>query len=250
MITTHNEPHLEDDEVMRAVDAPLEHDEAVRIHEHLAACTVCARRMEQLRTRQKRLSSLLQETDFVTPAAAPPVDVIDIGAMRARRQRPLMQRTWLRAAAGVVLLLGVALTMTPLQAIVVDWLREQWSRLTQQEQVTVPGDAPAPAPLGPEITFAPSGPAFRVAFASSQAGGTLTVRRGTAAGITARASQAGVELLSLPDELRVLNDQSMAGNYEFIVPASVTQVTIVVAGRVVARLDGVQIDAGTSMPLR
>ena len=252
MMTAHREQHLEDGEFLRAIDEQLEHDESARVLQHLASCDVCARRMQQLHGRQQRLSSLLHDSDFDMPALAPPVhdNVIDIDAERARRREPRTRLPWLRIAAGIVLMLGVALTMTPLQAIVGNWLRAQWSRVVGEEQVTDPSQPEAPTPPGPDITFAHSGATFQLNLAHAQADGTVTVRLTDSADVTAKASRAGVEMLLLPNGLRLVNDPSATGSYEILVPTTVTDVTITVAGRIVARLDAARIAAGAVIPLQ
>lgn len=237
MMTDHTVPHLDDDVIVRALDEQLAPFERAEAAAHLAACPRCAGRLRQLERRGSRLAALLRTTDFDTPPATVP----------SRRPRPFVQRTWVRAAAGVVLLLGVAMTFTPVQALVMDWLRAEWSRLVGD--APPPVDSPASA-RGTRVEFVHASTTFRIEVRSEQDAGTLTVRRGPGDLASADASRAGVELLVLPAGLRIMNTPASASDYEVVVPAAVTEATVVIGSRVVARVDEERLESGVRLPLR
>ena len=253
MMTT--EQHLTDGEVIGMLDDALPAAERTRADEHLATCVTCRERMQRQRRRQQRLSALLQQTDFAVPNAAPPQkDVIDlrVGARR-RRDRRFVEQPWLRVAAGLVLLLGATMLIPPVQAAVVGWLNEQWSRLVGDEQATDPQAPPQPGTQtarGTRLEFVSDARAFSIEIAAAQTDGTISVRRSSSDVAIADTDVGGIELLSLPAGVRIVNSPATAANYDVVVPATAVSATIVINGRTVVQLDEAQLASGYSRPVR
>ena len=256
MSTTMPGPHLTDAEVIRSADEQLEPGEQERVTAHLATCDVCRAQRERAQHRKEKLSALLLASDFDTPVMRAPAHTaaIDITAPRARRTPPLRwfpAQPWLRAAAGIVLLLGVALSIAPVRAAIVSWVRAQLGGREVVQPAAPPRTAPTPAaPLGPRIQFVHQGGTFRLEFAAPDPAGTLNVRRTQDARVSAEASSPDLDLLVLTSGLRVTNATARSVTYNLELPATVTAIVVVVQGREVVRLSGSQVDAGVVLGVR
>jgi hypothetical protein len=253
-VITQAEQHLTEGEVIRAVDQQLAPDEQARVSEHLRSCASCSEQLQRAQRRLARLANVLEAADFAVPAATVPTSksrVIDLGAARARRAQR-WQQPWLRAAAAIVLLLGVAMTISPVRAAVIQWVRTQWERIAPaaepRGEPAVPAQPPT-APLGPGINFTHEGSAFSLEFTNAQTGGSLAVRYGSTDQVYAETSSPAAELLVLPGGLRVNNREADSANYTLVLPTSITSVLIKVGETTVANLSRAQLQAGATVQL-
>lgn len=257
MTTTQADQHVTDGEVLRALDQQLEPSERARVTAHLESCDQCAALLTRARRRQQRLAQLLRDTDFDTPATTlRPSDspVIDSRVARQRRAQRIArtwQQPWLRVAAAIVLLLGVTLTITPVRALVVDWVREQWSRLVNADRSAEPATAPeaVTAPIGPRIEFTHEATEFRIEFTVAQSTGSLAARQGAGEQVIAESTSPNAELLVLPTGLRVDNRQAPGASYTLVLPSSVSTLVVQVGERTVARWSAQQLSGEVTVSI-
>ena len=182
---------------------------------------------ERLDRRAARLSALLRAADPPVPTVAYP----EARIARALRRRTVVR--W-RVAAGIAALAACAVGVRPVRAWIVGAARALWGVAARPA-----ARPPTPAAIAGRgrVTFTPSGSSFVVRVLHPQAAGTLTIR--TASGPAASAvvdGDAAVELVVLPDGLRIVNDSGATASYVVDVPAS--------AGRV-----GVAVGAGEPRPV-
>lgn len=192
-------------------------------------------------------SSESKPADAVSIDAKSSVDAKSSGAkvipMRRAARRASTNRPWLRAAAIVLLVLGVGVLATPARA----WVAALVAELFGGGDEPAPVEAPAPtttAEPAPEtqaasrVEFVPAGSTFSIDVANAQAAGGLTLQR--AAGETAVAEIVGAgsaDFLVLPSGLRIQNAAGAGAEYRVSVPASVRRVTVRVAGHETATVD-------------
>lgn len=253
-MTTHTmEPHLSEAELIDWIDQELSAAAHERANTHIARCTVCAQHLEGLRRTQQQISRLLQETDFEVPAATlPDPQIIDLAAARRRRARTaakLTRSAWTRAAAVIVLLASATLTIPPLQAAVVTWARDLWTRISGSEQVPTPNVTPG-APQnerGVRVEFTHASSEFRLEFDAADPQSTVTIRRGDTATAVGEADVTGVELVVLPTGLHVRNTNVNAARYVLTVSGNVTTVTVTVGDRLIRRVADSELGAGQTV---
>jgi hypothetical protein len=224
--------HASDADLIRLLDTETTTEDA-GLGAHVTDCAECTTRLTELRRRSDRLSALLRATD-VPPVDAerirPPFDQLGVARMRARRRAArLWMRPGVRAAAGLVLLAGVAAASPAART----WVLERVARLrTAPAPAPVAGPPTSQAPrtsVGATVFFAPPpGGELAVRFDERQAVGSLELMSGdddrASAQVTARA---GTEaLLVLPGELRVRNGRASTADYRLTLPASVRRVRI------------------------
>ncbi len=219
--------HLEDATLVRYLDAAIEDDEREAVARHLATCDACADRLATFRRRSARLGELLQATD---------VPVSDT-ALRAPRR--FAASPALAAAAVVLMVASVAVAVQPVRAWIVERSLQVWTLVTgDSEEIVAADETPTAEPATTaSVSFAPSGPRFFIRVAGNQRTGTVTVGAGGASAVTAavRGGSAMEQLVVLPDGLRIVNTDESTADYEVIVPATLSVITVEVAGRVVAR---------------
>jgi hypothetical protein len=184
-------------------------------------------------------SSESKSADAVSVDATSSAKVIP---MRRTARRAEAGRPWLRAAAIVLLVLGVGVLATPARAWVAALVAELFGGGDP-----APVETPAPAPAvesAPEtqaasrVEFVPAGSTFSIDVANAQAAGGLTLQR--AAGETAVAEIVGAgsaDFLVLPSGLRIQNAAGASAEYRVSVPAGVRRVPVRVGGREMATVD-------------
>ena len=250
--------HPDEGALLRLLDGEADADERAGWTAHVDACERCRGELERFRARRERLGALLARADFPVPASAPPrPGVVRLPLARAAQARPA-DRRWLRAAAAVLLLLAAAAVATPARAWIAEWLGARWAALAQPApERGRPAPAPAPAPVAPaqsassaRVRFVPTRSELLVDVAHRQAAGaiTLVAADGEAAGAEVLGTDA-VDLLVVPDGVRIRNRGTSSAGYRVTVPAGVRRVRLRVAGaeRVVGR--GELGTAGWTMPL-
>jgi anti-sigma factor RsiW len=254
MNTAISDQHLTDAEVSRAVDAQLDADERTRVEAHLAHCDTCRAMLTRAETRTRRLSALLQRTDFDVPPMSVSTktgrDILDFRA----REKPVREaaaiQPWMRAAAVIALLIGGLFAIPPVRAAIIGWVRAQFS--DDARESAAPGVAAPSAPnvqpdLGAAVQFVPAGEVLYVELMSADEQGTIELKRGTGDRVSARVDNGSVEMIVLTDGLRINNAGAQQLRYRIEAPQSVETIVVTVAGRNVARISGAQIDAGLTV---
>jgi hypothetical protein len=254
--TTNSSAHLADDQLLRLIDGD---DDAQRStwQAHVAACTRCAGEVEALRLDARLVSRWLERAAFEDAAATDePAGLLLAGTAAAAGTgsrtpaQPAVyawHRTapWLRAAA------VIALLATPVAAIpsLRQWLVQSLTDAGTEPAVTTGVPASVRAPQPGIIRFTPAPGAFIVEIAVSQAAGELRVARATGdeAVFQAAAPDGAVPVVSAA-LLRIANRATDRTSYSLQVPASVSSVTVRVAGRSVV-LERGRIDAGAVVRL-
>lgn len=234
MATRRHTPHASDGDLVRWLDGEADAAERSRTHAHVAMCDACAERLEMFRRRSARLSTLLTETDAPLPALSPPLGPVERGRARERRfrvPRPTASG-WLRAAAVVLLVAAVALSVDPVRA----WVVDRWTDLEAAftEDAGVPAPIPVPASEstgGAVVSFVPTGEVFRLTFDHPQAGGELVLRVEDGAQASVQiVDGAGEMLLVLPGGVRVHNSAASTADYSVRVPAGLEAVRVRIGG--------------------
>lgn len=221
--------HLEDAVLVRQLEGALEDDEVAIVPAHLESCGKCADRLTTLRLRFERLGELLSATDTPVPT------------MTLRASRRFVPSRAIAAAAVVLVLVSAVVAVRPARAWIVERSLELWTLVTGGTKETpAPGDAPAttshPATA---VSFTPAGEQFFIHVSGHQLTGTVTVETAAVSRVTAevRDGGSGEDLVVLPNTLRIVNTVQSAADYHVIVPASLGEITVEVAGHVAARFE-------------
>jgi hypothetical protein len=221
-------PHAEDAELVRLLDGEGEAEERERTLAHTAICGLCAERMEMIRHRGARLSELLAgwEADAIE-VPEPPLPLSDIERARRRVARPAPLPGWMRLAAGIVLLLGVGMAVSPLRA----WVIERWAQVSAQlagREVVEQPERPHGAASGHVVSFLPEGDEFLLQVDAAQAEGVLEllIEAVPRASAEISAGAAGENLLVLPYGLRIRNAAGSQASYRVTLPAALRQVRV------------------------
>jgi hypothetical protein len=173
--------------------------------------------------RAERFSALLRATDVPVPPIAYPAERI----ARAARRRDAVR--W-RAAAAIVLVAAGAIGVRPVRAWIVQAAWTLWTTAVGGAG-TAAGAAASPAGSAGTVSFTPAGGPFVVRVVRPQAGGTLTIE--TTPGAVASAAVTGgggVELVVLPDGVRIVNDDTSSASFLVRVPARLASVEVSIGG--------------------
>lgn len=201
---------------------------------HLAHCVDCQARLDAIAARAKHVRGALAAIPAPSVAKAElrrrVVEAQKRSARRAISRRP----GWL-AAAAIVILAGAAAAF-PIRI----WIRGRLAESRTEHATPQPVVTPAAQPSnrsGATVSFATTGPDFSIRFDSLPAVGNITATRTPMDQISARvvsgAGTGGDALVVLPNELLVRNTSAARASYEVAVPAAVTRLRVIVAGRVV-----------------
>jgi hypothetical protein len=203
-----------DAELIRYLDGELDAQEKAGIEARLAADNALRERLETLRRRGRKLSSLLDATDTPPPAAT-------AAAPERRPRRPA-----LLAAAIVLLIIGAAVLVPPVRA----WIASQWQRTPGDESAPANAAAQADAPALADtlnVSFPVGHPTFDIELLNLQARGQLVVfvTDSTSGSATIRNGK-GEETFLFPGGIRFINGAESTADYEVAVPRSVRRVTV------------------------
>lgn len=243
--------HPDEGVLLRLLDGEAD-AETTAADEHAETCAACRGRLALLRRRADGLAALLAASDFPVPASAPPSigfasapstaspDDADDDAKVIPLRRPSTpapaSRPWLRAAAIILLVLGVGAVATParawIAALVAELLGGDPPSQPAPSPTTKSAPAPAPAAASSRVEFVPTGSAFTIDVAHPQAAGALTLVRAAGPSATAEvvAGTGEADLLVLPSGLRIGNAAQSTAEYRVSVPASIRRVTVRVGG--------------------
>ncbi len=234
--TPTTDAHPEDGVLLRLLDGEADAAEQAAAGPHAAACAECRARMDAMARRRDRLAALLARTDFPVPAASVPEP--GVIPLHSRRREAAPARPWLRAAAIILVVLGVGVMASPARAWIGRWIADAWESVTGDDAPPAPAPAPAPVPKAEEqapaaqVGFVPTGAELSVVVAHPQEAGALTVA--AAAGASATAEVVGgtgaADLLVLPAAVHVRNTPGSAAEYRLTLPSSVRRVRVRIGG--------------------
>ena len=220
--------HASDGDLVRLLDGETE--AGAPVEAHVSECAACTARLARFRLYSQRAAAELRAADFppIDPARIrPPFDRLGLARLRRRRRAAaLWSRPELRAAAGLLLLAGVA-AASPVGR---GWIRDQVARVRDASgQPNQPPREPPRPGAGARVWFAaPAGLELVIRFEAPPAAGTLTLVSAdderASAQVVARG--AGEALLVLPGQLHVRNDSASAAHYRVTLPPSVRRVTV------------------------
>ena len=205
--------HVSDGDLVRLLDRELDVAEQMELEGHVDSCEDCASRYLELRRKIATVGAAIRRGDFTFPTQK--------------------VRTWgLRAAAVLVVLTAMGVTVQPVRAWIVEQTRALWVVVAgEQEEAATPGGAtdesgdPTAA-----VSFVPAGDVFVLELSTRQASGRLTVE--TVAGRTASATVFGgseeERLIVLPTGLRIVNDSTAEADYTIELPATLARLLVVI----------------------
>jgi hypothetical protein len=219
--------HPSDADLLRLLDGepPLSamHD----VTSHIRACATCSARADLLRDRRRRLGALLAATDAALPA--PPTADELLARLEQRRSRSPRARYTVRAAAAILMVGGVLAA----QPAVRRWAGARWRAFSGASAADVarPARVPATTPIaggaGTTLAFEPGAGPFIVRFDHRPAAGTLTVVGDEGSRATAeRVSGQNLDLLIVPDGIRIRDAGGAAASYLLHVPRAVKRVIV------------------------
>lgn len=205
----------------------LNADAHARVADEIGASRAAGERLQQLRSREARLSELLHTLDpdeLTIRRSATAARSVVTRAARPPRTTPL-----LRAAAIIVLLGGAIAFVQPVRALVADGLRSLGLAvgIGRETPAATPRPDPDPAAMV-RTTFAWNGPVFTVAVPAAMTGRLELATGDAAAASVAHAS--AVPILVTPDGIRIA-DGTAAADLRILLPRSVATVRVLQGGR-------------------
>lgn len=274
--------HLDDAELVRHIDDEGDALERERRTAHLRECIACTREVALLDGQSQAVSGWLERADAAPlPASRAPRAWTDARhavqpdpadrfgradnprrpdepvrpavhvapAARGERQHlgpatPL----WLRLAASLVLVAAPLAAVTPVR----EWIGDRVAAIRSAESPASTLDAGAePAVGAPQqaiVRFVPTGGRFTLVLGAAQASGTLNIERATGAEVLLESDHASVPTLVSANLLRIENLAESGASYTLALPASISELEIVVAGRTTL-LERTALDASRTIPL-
>ena len=243
---------MSDTQLLQYLHDELNDADRARVEAQLAAKPAVTERLDILRHRSARLSSLLAAAD------PRPVEVqASADAIRAIVERDSLTREhwWrrtppaLRAAAAIALLLGAVLLVEPARAWVLDR-----ARTIAEAAGLIDAAPPDITPVEPaggadvRVSFPWSSATFDIAAGS--AAGTVLITTGTADEVTAEiAGTSGTSLMVVPAGIRIEGAGAAAATYTLTLPPAVANVRLIREGGTVEH--AVPADGSTlRLPLR
>jgi anti-sigma factor RsiW len=205
--------HVSDGDLVRLLDKELDVAEQMELERHVDSCEACAGRYFKLRRKIATVSAAVRRADF-------PVSKNTL-------------RTWgLRAAAVLVALTAVGVTVQPVRAWIAEQTRALWAVVAGEEETAATPGTTSVESNDPTaaVSFVPAGDVFVLEFSTRQASGRLTVE--TVVGETASATVFGgserERLIVLPTGLRIVNDSTAAADYTVELPQALARLFIVI----------------------
>jgi hypothetical protein len=217
--------HLDDAQLIRFDHGAADGPEAALAERHVEECPTCRARLATFQRREARLATLLRATD-------PPVP-----HMRRRAPR-ILPRPALAAATVVLIVTGVAVTVQPVRAWLIDRSRDLWALVTgtaTEPPSTLTGSADSSTA---SVSFAPSGDTFAIRVEAFQASGTLVLLAAPIDSVTAEVvGGASEHFVVLPSVIRIVNTDASTAHYRITVPERLSRVTIEIGGRRLAEIE-------------
>jgi anti-sigma factor RsiW len=229
---TAGEMHIGEGDLIRYLDGEMTAGERAEVATHLLRCGQCNGALDELRTDREQFSELLAE---VTVPALDPArrdaawSNIERAAAVAEPARRTSRVSFLRAAGIAALLAGSALTVSPVRAAVADL----WNAVFDRVETAAVRSAPMPqrevvSVANATIGFVPAGEVFRIEIANLQVEGSLLLGVSTGRSVTARAVGGDeiVDLIILPDGMRIENGADDTTDYAVNLPAHLEQLQV------------------------
>ena len=192
---------------------------------HIDACPLCTRRAESLRREETEQRTRLLQLGFPLPPVT--------AAMIVRRATVRRRNFRLAASIGALATLAsaaMALPGSPMRA----WMRASFLAPVAIARVSPAGSSPAAQPAATGIEFRAAG-TLVIELRVPQASGQIRIIRSDSAIAVARAIGGAVRFRVGSGRL-MLDNRVAADRYEFSLPRNLTQMSVLVGGRLLVRL--------------
>ena len=210
--------HLDDAMLVRHLDDRAG-DANSDARAHLVTCGRCLARLELVRQRSDALGAALKRAPVVPLDArareeqCAAIETRLATRKRASRRAPLWHSPWLRAAAGIVIVAGIAAAAPPVRA----WIAARVDALTsaprpERGTSAAPRESAREAPTS-EVYFATTGRELEITFTARQAAGEILVTRAGEARSSVSVIGGSEELVVLPNGVRVRNEATSTSSY-------------------------------------
>ncbi len=215
--------HLDNGVLLRFLDGENLCESAAGVREHLGNCDTCRTRLDEIRDTLTFVGDALSRTDIAVP----------------RSGRRILPRFPLAAAA--ITILAIAAGFTPMSAWVIERTRLLFNSSSDFEVPLTEAvdDSSASVATAGSVSFFPASDVFVLEVASLQEIGNLSVEVGEFEIATATINGAleDENLLILPNGLRIDNSPTSTTSYVVLLPASVSQINVIVADGTAIVLD-------------
>ena len=241
--------HVSDGDLVRLLDGAVHGGAHQSIEVHVSKCPNCAARLDRLRTRSTRLSSLLSAQPVVEWLPS-----MGLGRMVVptthRKAQPRRDFHWSAAAAAVVLVASTAVAAGPARDWIVNGARTLLGRSAARPSVPPP-ERPTVSSSTVAVTFAPEADEVLFWLDATPSGGTLELHVAGDGRTTAEIArgQASEEIVVVPNGIRVRNGPASVADYRVTVgrmgarvrlrvgPAGATRDTVFTAASQFTRID-------------
>lgn len=226
-----NSRHADDGELIAMIDDDLT-ESAKWVPWHVAECAECAARAERWKGQSAFVSLRIAElpvpsTDRLTNQ----IDDFSVARLR-KANRPVWRNPGLRAAAGLILVAGVAAAGPIRSWIGIHIIGSETNKAANSASGSggirplPPGTAPTVSTIGFDV----QGSKLSIRFIHKPRQGTVTILAGEFDRVSVDAIGSGADesLLIMPAELQVRNSEASTANYEVKVPAVVREASIVI----------------------
>jgi len=234
MILITQDQHINGGDLIRLLDSECEGEEERLLRQHVAMCTECKQRYDQLTRLSERFSLALMELE--ESVTVRPVERRDRPETTTKpsRLRLWWSRKTVRVAAIATIILALAAAVTPARAWVIAGFEALRSLIGSEPPATEPIQQDAPV-----VHFTLFGDEFLVEFVESQASGTLQLVVDTVSSATTRilGDRRQDELSVLRSGLRVTNTTESLASYEITLPSTCKLVEVRIGGQIVARYE-------------
>jgi hypothetical protein len=252
--------HLEDAQLLRLMDGEGTAAESSAWHAHIAACDAWAGAAARMRGDAAAVAAWLAFAGFEEDATGTSAAAAADGPRPGRRLG--VRAAWraasplLRAAAVIVLIAAPVAAIPAVRQAAVALLAGARAGDSAERPAHAPGTAPGPAQrtAAAALRFEPAAGPFTITFEAAQAAGTLRLLRAVGREAVLRAesadpaSAAGITVAA--GSLHLRNAASASAGYVVELPATVSRVIVLVAGRQVAVLEADALPGGVELPIR
>jgi hypothetical protein len=226
--------HSTDGDLVRLLDDEAGFGDA-QVAAHVNACAACRSRLESLRRRSTLFSEMLAAADpppVDPPRVRPPFDQLALARASRRPRRAIWSHAGLRAAAGILLVAGVA-AATPART----WILERVARLRgaveRDRGAIVQALTPRPdSTPSSAVFFTVASDVLVIRLEARQAAGTLELIAGREPRSSAQVLRgaSGEVLLVLPSELRIRNTSRSVASYRIVLSVDIRRVRVDAGG--------------------
>jgi len=218
-------PHLDDADLVRYLDGEMD-SEALHADTHLASCVECVRRLAFVKERSDLVTRQLSR------ATVEPLDdqlrlrqraaIAARVATTRRSNRGVTRNPWIRAAAGIVIVAGVAAAAPPVRA----WIASHARIGARAEPARISSRGMTPPVSPSEVYFDVAGSELTVTIDSRQHDGEVVISRADDGRNSASVIGGSDELVVLPGGIRVRNVASSTSSYLFRLGSGVQRVRL------------------------